>query len=188
MKKLATFLYEVGQLKRVKRSGWGLLGIQNPERVAEHSQRTAVMGYFFARKENVDVHKVVLMCLFNDIHETRLNDLHKVGHRYIDFKEAERKAHSEQLGDLQELGEELLMLMNEFQELKTAEANVARDADLLECAIQAGEYMKLGHTDAQNWINNVKSVLKTESAKKLLQEIENTDPHDWWRKLKKIER
>ncbi len=188
MKKLATFLYEVGQLKRVKRSGWWLLGIIEPESVAEHSHRAAIIGYFLAKMEKVNVEKVVIMALCNDIHEARLNDLHKVGHRYIDFKSAETTVLREQLTGLNKMGEELLQWMNEFQERESAEANVARDADLLECAIQAREYKTVGYTDAQNWIDNAKLVLKTESAKRLIQEIENTDPHEWWRNLKKIER
>ena len=184
MKPLVNFLFETGQLKRVKRSGWWLINIKDPESVAEHSHRTAVMGYFLAKLEKVDVFKVVLMCLFNDIHEARLNDLHKVGHRYIDFKEAEEKAFTEQL---QNVDHDLLKVMKEFQERKTKEAIVARDADLLENALQAQEYHKMGFTDAQDWIDNIRKVIKTESGKKLLKEIENADPNDWWKGLKKIE-
>src|SRR3989338_6068582 len=100
MKNMLNFFYELGQLKRVKKSGWWLLGIENPESVAEHSFRTAVIGYFLAKLEKADENKVTLMCLFNDLHEARLNDLHKVGHKYINFREAETKAHKEQTYDL----------------------------------------------------------------------------------------
>ena len=187
MKNLTNFFYEVGQLKRVKRSGFWLININNPESVAEHSQRTAVIGYFLAKLEKVDVQKVTLMCLFNDLHETRLNDLHKVGHRYIDFKKAENEAHKEQLHGLNNIGSELFETLTEFQERKSSEALVARDADLLENAIQAKEYIKIGYKDAQNWIDNIRKVIMTETGKKLLEEIENTDPNDWWRNLKKID-
>ncbi len=187
IKKLVNFLYETGQLKRVKRSGWWLINITDPENVAEHSHRAAVIGYFLARMENADVYKVILMCLFNDIHETRLNDLHKVGHRYIDFKEAEGKAHTEQFQGLDDYGKELLTLMTEFQKRATKESIVARDADLLENALQAKEYIKIGYADAQNWIDNIWKVIKTDSGKKLLKEIEATGPNDWWKNLKKID-
>ncbi len=39
MQNLAQFLFEVGYLKRVRRSGWWLLGNKTPESVAEHSFR-----------------------------------------------------------------------------------------------------------------------------------------------------
>lgn len=188
IKKITNFLYEIGQLKRVKRSGWWLININDPENVAEHSQRTAVIGYFLARMEKADLKKVVLMCLFNDVHEARLNDLHKVGHRYIDFREAEKKAHQEQLEGLNGYGDELLELLTEFQKRETKEAQVARDADLLENALQAKEYIKVGYKDAQNWIDNIGKVIRTKSGKKLLGEIEKTDPNDWWKGLKKIEK
>jgi len=188
IKKITNFLYETGQLKRVKRSGWWLININDPENVAEHSQRAAVIGYFLAKMEKVNVHKVVLMCLFNDIHETRLNDLHKVGHRYINFREAEGKAHTEQLSGLDGMGDELLELLTDFQKRESPEAKVARDADLLENAVQAMEYIKVGYKDAQNWIDNIWQVINTKSGKKLLKAIKETDPNDWWRKLKKIEK
>src|SRR3989344_5636810 len=163
MKKLVDFLYETGQLKRVRRSGWWLINIDDSENVAEHLHRVTQIGYFLAQMEKVDVNKVTLMCLFHDIHEARLNDLHKVGQRYIDFKEAEAKAHTEQLGSLGEAGKELLSLMAEFQQRKTPEAEVARDADLLENALQAREYIKIGYADAQDWIENIRKIVKTAS-------------------------
>src|SRR3984957_20026468 len=95
------FFAEAGLLKRVKRSGWWVVGIENPETVAEHCFRCAVIGYYIAHCERVDPYKVVTMTLFNDIHEARINDLHKMGHYYIDFREAEKKAFADQIADLE---------------------------------------------------------------------------------------
>src|SRR3989338_8446415 len=91
------FFAEAGLLKKIKRSGWWVAGIKDPESVAEHSFRCAVIGYCIAEMEKVDPLKVLLMTLFNDIHEARINDLHKMGHYYIDFKEAEKKVFGEQI-------------------------------------------------------------------------------------------
>ncbi|MBU1111873.1 MAG: HD domain-containing protein, partial [Nanoarchaeota archaeon] len=153
------FLFELGALKHVKRSGWWLINVKDPENVAEHSFRAAVIGYVLAKMENgsgkskdsfkgkdninvssVDVNKVTMMCLFNDLHEARLNDLHKVGHRYIDFRKAETAAHGEQTENLGDVGEEIFGFHEEFQAQKTKESIIARDADLLENAFQAKEY------------------------------------------------
>ena len=54
MNNIAKYLYEVGQLKRVKRSGWWMAGIADPESVAEHSFRTALLGYILASLEGAD--------------------------------------------------------------------------------------------------------------------------------------
>jgi len=186
-KNLTNFLFELGALKHVKRSGWWLINVKDPENVAEHSFRAAVIGYVLAKMENVDVSKVTLMSLFNDLHEARLNDLHKVGHRYIDFKKAETAAFKEQTSELKEIGKEMFSLHEEFQTRESKEAIVARDADLLENAFQAKEYIEMGYKDAQNWIDNIWQVIKTDSAKKLLKEIEKTSCNDWWKNLKKID-
>jgi putative hydrolase of HD superfamily len=188
MKELTNFLYETGQLQRFKRSGFSLIGVENLHTVAEHCQRAAIIGFFLAKLEKADPCKTTLMCLFNDIHETRISDINKVGHRYLNVKEAESKAHTDQLEPLGEPGKEVLDLMTEYQQQSSHEAEVARDADLLENALEAREYIKIGYADAQNWLDNINKVIKTESGKKLLKEIESTDPNDWWRTLKKIER
>ncbi|MCK4589787.1 MAG: HD domain-containing protein [Nanoarchaeota archaeon] len=188
MKKVVNFIYEMGALKHVKRSGWWTINVKDPENVAEHSFRAGLIGYFLAKLEGVDVSRVTLMSLFNDLHEARLNDLHKVGHRYIDFRKAETKAHKEQTESLGELGGEMFSLHKELQGQKTKEAVVARDADLLENAFQAKEYMEIGYKDAQSWIESIWKIIKTPSAKKMLKELEKTSSNDWWKGLKKTER
>jgi putative hydrolases of HD superfamily len=183
------FFYELGQLKRVKRSGWWLAGVKDPETVAEHSFRAAAIGYILAHLEKVDPDKVMLMCLFNDLHETRLNDLHKVGHRYIDFKAAEPKAFLEQMKGLpDDVGGKIQAAFLELHKQASKEGIVARDADLLECAVQAKEYMAEGHYACKDWIANISKNLATDSAKKLLKDIENTDPYHWWEGLKNAKR
>ena len=81
-KEIAKFLYETGQLKRVKRSGWWVAGVENPETVAEHSFRTVVIAYVLAHLEGVDLEKVVTMALFHDMAEARTNDAHRIVRRY----------------------------------------------------------------------------------------------------------
>ena len=186
--KITNFIFELGALKNVKRSGWWMINVKDPENVAEHSFRAGVIGYILAKMEGVDAHKAMLMSLFNDLHEARLNDLHKVGHRYIDFRSAETKAHKEQTEGLGEIGKEMFSFHEEYQKQQTKEAIVARDADLLENAYQAKEYIEIGYQDAQDWIDNIKKYLVTKSAKKLAAELEKTSSNEWWRGLKKTER
>jgi len=190
IKKITDFIFELGALKNVKRSGWWIINVKDPENVAEHSFRAGVIGYILAKLEKADINKVALMSFFNDIHEARLNDLHKVGHRYIDFKKAELAARKDQAQALGEIGQELLDIHKEFIEQKTKESLVARDADLLENAFQAKEYVEIGYKDARDWINNIQKLIVTDSAKKMLKEIEKSSSNDWWSKpnLKKPER
>jgi len=59
------FFAEAGLLKKVKRSGWWVAGIKDPESVAEHCFRCAVIGYYMAHCEKADPSKVMAMALFN---------------------------------------------------------------------------------------------------------------------------
>lgn len=185
MREIAHFLFEAGYLKNVDRSGWWLLGNKAPESVAEHSFRCAILGYILAKLENVDTYKVIMMCLFHDIHESRTNDLHKIAQNYLNPEEAETKVSKEQLEPLTgPVGEELGGVLDELVNLESRESIVARDADILECAMQAREYQVQGYDAAVDWIERAKYRLRTESSKKLLSIIEHSDPNEWWKKLK----
>jgi 5'-deoxynucleotidase YfbR-like HD superfamily hydrolase len=46
MRAIMKVLHEVGNLKRLRRSGWQLKGVPNPESVADHSFRLAIMSLF----------------------------------------------------------------------------------------------------------------------------------------------
>jgi len=185
MQELAQFLFEVGYLKKVRRSGWWLLGNKTPESVAEHSFRCAIIGYLLARSENVDAFRVVMMCLFHDVHEARTNDLHKIAQKYINLKEAGAKASQEQLELLKDSArKEVEGILGDLANQESRESIVAEDADILECAMQAREYQVQGYKDAVDWIERAKGRLKCESSKKLLSIMENSDPNEWWKKLK----
>ena len=182
---IAKFLYEVGQLKRVKRSGWWIAGVKDPETVAEHSFRTAVIAYLLARLEGVDPGKAVLMALFHDMSETRTNDAHRIVRRYADWEDVDKKAINEQCTRLpDEMGKQMVTLFEEFEKEVSPEAKVVRDADLLECIVQAREYQTLGYGDVIDWIFNAQKSLKTDSAKRIAAECVNTEPKEWWRGLK----
>ena len=183
------FFAEAGLLKRIKRSGWWVAGLDNPESVAEHSFRCAIIGYFMAHLENVDPLKVVVMALFNDIHEARINDLHKMGHYYIDFKSAEKRVFKEQMEMLdRRVKTQLEKFRAEYDTQLSKESIVARDADILECLIQAKEYYDNGYTKAKKFFKKAPDHLKTKSAKNFWKQIKSWDSGRWWEDVVKFER
>ncbi|MDD2703661.1 MAG: HD domain-containing protein [Candidatus Omnitrophica bacterium] len=186
---IINFLAEAGQLKRVKRSGWWVVGVKDAESVAEHCFRCAVIGYMLAKMEKADPYKVLFMTLFNDIHEARINDLHKIGHRYIDFKEAEKKVFDEQVKLLPLIiRAEFSALRKEYDAQRTREAVVARDADILECILQAKEYHEFGYEQAGSFMRAGTKFLKTRSARELFKRMKRWDHKKWWIHLTKFER
>jgi putative hydrolase of HD superfamily len=185
---MAKFLYEIGQLKKVKRSGWWIAGVKDPESVAEHTFRTAVIAYLLARLEGADTGKTVLMALFHDLPETRTNDAHRIVRRYADWRDVDKKAMREQSERLpDEVANEVVSFFEEFEREVSPEAKLARDADLLECLIQAREYQASGYPDVADWIANAQAALATESAKKIAAECLKTEPREWWQGLKALE-
>lgn len=188
-KKILEFFAEAGMLKRVRRSGWWVLGIKDTETVADHSFRCAVIGYVLAKMEKVAPYKVLLMTLFNDIHEARINDLHKMAQRYVDFEEAEDRAFREQINSLPaSIGRELIRLHAEYREQETPESIIARDADILECLIQAKEYHQHGFREAVKFMKKAPRFLRTGSARKLWTEAKKTSFNEWWEKLSDFKR
>jgi putative hydrolase of HD superfamily len=183
------FFAEAGLLKKIKRSGWWVAGITDPESVADHSFRCAFIGYYMAHLEGVDPFKVMVMALFNDIHEARINDLHKMGHYYINFKEAEKKVFRDQVLHLhREIKDEMTALRKEYDGQRTKASLVARDADILECLLQAKEYYDSGYLKAKKFFRTAPDHLKTKSAKKFWKQIQNWDSGRWWEDVVKFER
>jgi len=182
MESIARFLFEIGHMKRIARSGWWVAGVRDPESIAEHSFRCAWIGYFLAQAEGADPARVVLMCLAHDVHEARLNDQHKVGQRYLDPKPVEGRVFADQVATLP-AREELAAIHAEYAAAGTFAARVARDADRLECAFQALEYVEEGHRPCRDWFVNTEATLTTTAAKSLFAALDGCDPNAWYRQL-----
>lgn len=189
IKNALNFISEAGMLKRVRRSGWPVLGIKNGESVAEHSFRCAVIGYVLARMEQISPYRILIMTLFNDIQEARTTDLHKMAQRYIDAESVEDKAFYEQISSLpKNMKGELAGMRREYKNQDTKEGIIARDADILECLIQAKEYYEQGYLEAYKFMKKAPRFLKTKSARELWQLAKTMDLNNWWVELSEFKR
>ena len=179
-KGIARYLFELGQRKRGKRSGWWVAGVEQPESVADHSFRCAAIAYVLAELEGANPERAATIALFHDTGETRVNDQHRVGKTYVDWSGAEEKVVEDQLQRLpQGLREKIGALYSEGAAIDSPEARIAKDADRLECLIQAREYEDRGHHAVREWIENAMASLETESAKKIAAECSSANPVDW---------
>ncbi len=188
LEKICDYVFELNALKKFRHSGTKLAGVKEPDTIAEHAYRTAVIGYILAKAEKADAEKVMLMCLLHDNAETRITDLHKVARRYIDTKKPEKTAYKEQLLNLPpDIAKAFWDGFVQYEDMTTKEGIVARDADMLETAFQAKEYLETGYAACKDWIDNVEKCVRTKTAKKLLKVLRKKSFTDWWRGLKKIE-
>jgi putative hydrolase of HD superfamily len=177
MKNIANFLFEAGMLKRTPRSGFQFLGT-GAESVAEHIFRTTYIGYALGKSsQNVDVDRMIKMCLFHDLPEARTGDLNYVNKKYVEANEIKAV---EDLTKTLFFGTEIRELIREFVEGKTEEARLARDADQLEMILALKEYKDLGNKYADEWLEFSLKRLQTEPARQLAQAILETDSSLWW--------
>jgi putative hydrolase of HD superfamily len=175
---MAAFLFEMGHLKNLPRSGWLLLGIPSPESVAEHSFRVGVVGVLLAALEGADVGRVAALCLLHDAHETRIGDVPSVGRAYVTTAVPEAVS-AHQTSAMPDAAAKVVQdLVAEYEATQTAESRVAHDADKIETLMQATEYMARGH-DAAAWRETSIAALRTESGRQLAQAIGTANPQ-WW--------
>ena len=83
---------------------------------------------------------------------------------------------------------ELEEFRNDYDQQQTKESIVARDADILECLLQAKEYLDSGHKKAEKFFKKAPDHLKTKSAQACWANIENWDSSQWWEDVVKFER
>jgi len=177
MKNIANFLFEAGMLKRTPRSGFQFLG-SGAESVAEHIFRTTYVGYALGKMEkDINVDRLIKMCLFHDLPEARTGDLNYVNKKYVT---ADEKKAVKDLTETLPFGSELLEIIEEYEDGKTSEALLARDADQLEMILALKEYKDIGNKYAEEWLGFSLKRLRTDTAKKLAQVILETDSSLWW--------
>jgi putative hydrolase of HD superfamily len=175
------YLMEMGALKRQKRSGWWIVGVKDPETIAEHSFRTAVIGAVLAMMEEADPARVALLCTFHDTQETRVGDIPWIGRRYLTAAKNEDVTADQVAEAHPAVASGIQAVVDEYENGDSPEVLVAHDADKLECMIQGMEYLEQGYRNAQEWVDATRAKLKTASAIALAEAAEGMSSAEWQR-------
>ncbi|SDY39458.1 putative hydrolases of HD superfamily [Micromonospora pattaloongensis] len=174
-----SFIFEAGVLKRAARTGWWFAGIKNPESIAEHSFRTALIGMMLAAMEGADPGRVAMMCVLHDTQETRITDIPHIAKRYLTAA-PNTAITADQVADCPPVvAETIASAVAEYEAGETLEAVVARDADKLECLVQAVEYRHQGIDGTQRWVDSSRASLRTASAHRLADAALTGQPLAW---------
>lgn len=169
MKDLLNFLVEAGKLKKMPRMGWVLRGIKNPETIADHTFRTALMAWILAEKKKLNIVKVLKMTLIHDLCEVYAGDTtpfdlilqKKKGKKIynewprLSKKEKEKfslNKYKKEDKALRKLvsklslpsKKEIIGLWNEYEKGSTHEGRFVRQLDRVENLLQALEYWEKG--------------------------------------------
>ncbi|MFF8383269.1 HD family hydrolase [Streptomyces kanasensis] len=175
------FLFEAGTLKHSRRTGWWMAGVRDPESVAEHSWRTALLASVIAELEGADPARAALMAVWHDSQETRTGDVNHLGKKYAPAADPHAVTADQTEGMPPGLAALVRGLVGEYEAKESPEAVCARDADKLECLIQGVEYREQGYAHAQRWIDNSRDRLVTPTARSLADEVLRQGSLDWLR-------
>jgi putative hydrolase of HD superfamily len=104
-------------------------GVDNPESVAEHSFRTAIIGYLLALMEGADPARTATLCLFHDSQESRIGDVPLIGKGYVVTTPNPQVTADQVAGLPAELGQAVRDLVDEYEARESLEARLAKDAD-----------------------------------------------------------
>lgn len=174
-----TFIFEAGVLKRAARTGWWFAGVRHPESIAEHSFRTALIGMMLAAVEGADPARVSMMCVLHDTQESRVTDIPHIAKRYLTAAPNTAVTADQVAACPPAVAEAITAAVAEYEAGETLEAVVARDADKLECLVQAVEYRHQGIDNVQRWIDSSCAALKTRSARRLAGAALSGQPLAW---------
>ena len=177
MQSIVNLLFEARHLKDTPRTGYNFLGIGR-ESVAEHTFTTTFIAYVMADLEpEADALRLVSLCLLHDLPEARIGDLNAVQKIYVSADEA---AAVEDVGRGTPLGDHLPERIREFNEGRTLEARLARDADQISFILELKNLDDIGHTPPKKWIPHVMERLETDLGRKLAESILGAERDDWW--------
>ena len=135
MKKQMAFALEIDKVKNIFRQTHLSLRGRN-ENAAEHSWHMAVMAYLLKEyaNEEVDIAKVMLMCLIHDIVEIDAGDTYAYDEEGLKTQKAREDAAKERIFSIlpEEQKAEFTALFDEFEAYETAESRFVHAIDNLQ--------------------------------------------------------
>ena len=176
---VAAFGYELGLLKRLRRTGWSHAGVRDPESIAEHTMRAAQLAALIAAEEGADPARAAFLALWHDMQETRTGDLPHTASSYL-AKPEPRQITADQTALLPGRSREIIRTaVDEYESRQTLEALCAKDADKLEMLLQAIEYRDVGVRRVDGWIDSARKDLKTGTGQRIAEAAITLSPLAW---------
>lgn len=167
LKKQLDFLLEIDKVKNIFRQTH-LSGKGRNENDAEHSWHIAIMAYLLREysNEEIDIAKVMFMCLIHDIVEIDAGDTYAYDSEALKTQKLRENAAKERIYSIlpNDQKSELVALFDEFEAFETAESKFAHAMDnlqplLLNDANDGGDWKAHGVTESQIYGRQFKTQL-----------------------------
>lgn len=180
MEGILEFLGFVSKLKRVKRAGWlRYIDPSHVESVGDHS--FGVAAHFLALSDEelvvngnaADRGRCIMMALTHDLAESVVGDLTPYDPITTEEKQVrEREAIKTICSTIdQRRASELVALWEEYEEGRTAEAQLVKDADKYDMIAQAFEYERLHGVSLEEFFKSTETTFKTETFRRLNRDL-----------------
>uniref|UniRef100_A0A1E1X132 5'-deoxynucleotidase HDDC2 n=1 Tax=Amblyomma aureolatum TaxID=187763 RepID=A0A1E1X132_9ACAR len=134
----------IGKLKGIRRTGWVLRDVPDPERVSGHMYRMSVMAMMLGNDPDAGVNKdkCIRMALVHDMGECIVGDITPMCGV---SKEEKFRRESEAMNCLAKLVDnvsaaEFKSLWEEYEAQNSPESKVVKDLDMFDMILQAHEY------------------------------------------------
>ncbi|EJU03589.1 HD domain-containing protein [Dacryopinax primogenitus] len=151
------FFHIIERLKTQKRTGWVQHKIPEPESIADHMYRMAVLA-MCCEDATLDIAKCVMLAVVHDLAEAQVGDIApSEGFSKSEKNRLEAEAMENFVQEMlheSEVGLRIQALWMEYEEGKTPEARFVKDLDRMEMALQATEYEKRYDRDLQEFIDS----------------------------------
>ena len=177
---LTKVIYEAAVVKRVKRTGWQILG-GHEESVGEHTFMTCVIAFFLGKQLGADLLQVLTMSIFHDFHEARTGEVDKLAKFYI-TRDQDRANHD----IFAAIDGELLQLLDCYEAKQTLEAKIVYEANVVAFLVEVKILAERGHTQAKEWFDGNFTRLKLPETHALAQSLWDTDSQIWWKQFRDI--
>lgn len=182
LKQQLNFILEIDKEKNIFRQTH-LSGHGRNENDAEHAWHMAIMAYLLREysNEEIDIAKVMLMCLIHDIVEIEAGDTYAYDTENLKTQKERENAAKEKLYALlpQDQQQELTALFDEFEAYQTAEARFAHAMDnlqplLLNNSNDGGDWKEHQVTSRQVYERQAKTRLGSETLFEVTDQIIRT--------------
>ncbi len=173
---LLEVFFEIQSLKNLFRQGWLQNGIEKKhcESVADHSFSTTMLAWLIAEEyfPELDHVKILKYSLLHEIGEIYAGDITPADN-INDAEKYELEISSvKKVFSKLKYGEKYIKLWEEFEKAENKEARFVKQIDKLEMALQAHFYEKTLDLGLHDFKDCVKSILKNDVLKDLLQSLE----------------
>ncbi|MCG6910957.1 MAG: HD domain-containing protein [Deltaproteobacteria bacterium] len=179
MKSIINLLFTARHLKDTPRTGYNYLGV-GKESVAEHTFTTTFIAHVMSCLEpEADALRLLHLCIVHDLPESRIGDLNAVQKKHVT---ADEDGAAQAIAEGTPLSRSLPEMIREFNEGRSMEAMLARDADQISFLLELKNLADLGFSPPEKWIPYLVDRLQTDTGRKLAAGILQIERDDWWLK------